>query len=120
MTIDSRRPPTFWVKGLFAMKITWAACFASLVGVAGIGLAPLSSAADGQTGRQVSRLDGKMEAVVDAQGNLHVPSSYRADYEFLGSWAIAADKGVGSSQIHNVYATPGTIAVAGAPGAAGV
>jgi len=92
------------------MKITWAACFASLVGVAGIGLALLSSAADGQTGRQVSRLDGKMEAVVDAQGNLHVPSSYRANYEFLGSWAIAADKGVGSSQIHNVYATPGTIA----------
>ena len=77
------------------MKITCAPCFASLVGVAGIGLALLSSAADGQTGLPMPRPDGKLEAVADAQGNLHVPSSYRADYEFLGTWAIAADKGVG-------------------------
>jgi hypothetical protein len=48
--------------------------------------------------------------VVDAQGNLHVPSNYRAAYEYLGTWAIAADKGVGSSQLHTVYANPGTIA----------
>ena len=50
------------------------------------------------------------KAVVDAQGNLHVPSGYRAAYEFLGTWAIAVDHGVGSSEIHNVYVTPGTIA----------
>ena len=56
------------------------------------------------------RPDGKPETVVDAQGNLHVPSSYRAAYEFLGTWAIAANKGVGSSEIHNVYASPGSIA----------
>ena len=32
-----------------------------------------------------------------------VPSGYRAAYEFLGTWAIAIDHGVGSSEIHNVY-----------------
>jgi hypothetical protein len=46
---------------------------------------------------------------VDAKGNLHVPSNYRQTYEYLGSWAIAADKGSGSKQIHEVYASPGTI-----------
>ena len=92
------------------MKTIHVVCLASLAAVAAIGLALLSSAADGQTGPRVSRADGNLEAVVDAQGTLHVPSSYRADYEFLGTWAIATDKGVGSSAIHNVYATPGTIA----------
>jgi len=58
----------------------------------------------------MARADGKPEAVADARGNLHVPSGYPEVYEFLGTWAIAADKQVGSSQIHNVYATPGTIA----------
>ena len=57
-----------------------------------------------------SRGDGKLEAVVDGDGNLHIPSSYRAAYEFLGAWAVAVDKGEGSREIHNVYATPGTIA----------
>ena len=92
------------------MKTIHVVCLASLAAVAAVGLALLSSAADGQTGPRVSRPDRNLEAVVDAQGTLHVPSSYRADYEFLGTWAIAADKGVGSSAIHNVYATPGTIA----------
>ena len=92
------------------MKTIHVVCLASLTAVAAVGLALLSSAADGQTGPRVSRPDRNLEAVVDAQGTLHVPSSYRADYEFLGTWAIAADKGVGSSAIHNVYATPGTIA----------
>ncbi|MGH9396771.1 MAG: cytochrome P460 family protein [Terriglobia bacterium] len=48
--------------------------------------------------------------VVDAQGNLRVPAHYRTSYQFLGSWAIAADKGQGSKGIHIVYASPGTIA----------
>ncbi len=91
------------------MKITHAACCA-LAAVAAVGLALLSSAADGQTGLRMSRPDGKLEAVVDAQGYLHVPSSYRAAYEFLGTWAIAAAKGIGSSEMHSVYATPGTMA----------
>lgn len=49
-------------------------------------------------------------AVVDANGNLRVPAHYRTSYQFLGSWAIAADKGQGSKALHLVYASPGTIA----------
>src|SRR5262249_12906840 len=30
--------------------------------------------------------------------------------ELLGSWAVAADQGQGSKQLHVVYASPGTIA----------
>jgi len=86
------------------------ASLVSLVAIAAVVLALLSPAADGQSELRTSRADRKVEAVVDAQGNLHVPSSYRAAYEFLGTWAIAADKGGGSSELHSVYATPGTIA----------
>jgi hypothetical protein len=49
------------------------------------------------------------EGVVDANGNLRVPAGYRTSYQFLGSWAIAADKGQGSQGLHVVYASPGTI-----------
>ena len=82
----------------------------SLVAIAAVVLALLSPAADGQNELRTSRADRPVEAVVDTQGNLHVPSDYRAAYEFLGTWAIAADKGSGSRELHNVYATPGTIA----------
>ena len=82
----------------------------SLVAIAAVVLALLSPAADGQNELRTSRADRPVEAVVDTQGNLHVPSDYRAAYEFLGTWAIAADKGSGSSELHSVYATPGTIA----------
>ncbi len=81
-----------------------------LVAIAAVVLALLSPAADGQSELRMSRADAKREAVVNARGDLHVPSNYRAAYEFLGTWAIAAAKGVGSSELHNVYATPGTIA----------
>src|SRR5262245_12790926 len=96
----------------FTMKRA-AAYFAphvSPVMLAAIVLALRSSIVDGQSAQRMSRADEKPEAVVDAQGNLHVPSSYRANYEFLGTWAIAADKGVGSKEVHNVYASPGAIA----------
>jgi hypothetical protein len=49
------------------------------------------------------------EAVVDANGNLHVPADYRTMYQFLGTWAVAADQGQGSDELHVVYASPGTI-----------
>ena len=39
-----------------------------------------------------------------------MPEDYRAAYQFLGAWAIAADQGNGSQQLHVVYASPGTIA----------
>src|SRR5262249_17122772 len=97
-------------EGLLAMKIAQVVCLSSLAAAAAAGVALLSSAADGQTGPRMARGDGKLENVADIQGNLHVPSDYRAVYEFLGTWAIAADKGAGSSEMHDVYATPGTIA----------
>ena len=81
-----------------------------LVATAAVVLALLSPAADGQSELRTSRAEAKPEAVVSAQGDLHVPSDYRAAYEFLGTWAITADKGGGSSELHSVYATPGTIA----------
>ena len=36
--------------------------------------------------------DPKTETVVDASGNLRVPGDYRAAYQSLGSWAVAATK----------------------------
>lgn len=48
--------------------------------------------------------------VVDANGNLRVPENYRTLYQALGTWAIAADSGRGSKEMHEVYASPGAIA----------
>ena len=83
------------------------ASLVSLVAIAAVVLALLSPAADGQSELRTSRADRKVEAPVDAQGNLHVPSSYRAAYEFLGAWAIGADKSVGSSELHDGRARAG-------------
>ena len=47
--------------------------------------------------------------VVDAKGNLRVPENYRTGYQALGTWAVAADSGRGSKELHVVYASPGTI-----------
>jgi hypothetical protein len=49
-------------------------------------------------------------SISDAHGNLHVPADYRRDYQFLGTWAVAADKGPGAKQMHAVYASPGAVA----------
>jgi hypothetical protein len=81
-----------------------------LLAVAAVVLTLGSMAADGQSERRLSRSDATPAAVVDQQGNLHVPPNYRAAYEFLGAWAIAANKGVGSSELHAVYAKSGTTA----------
>jgi len=53
---------------------------------------------------------GDRPTVVDAMGNIHVPADYRTQYQFLGSWAVAADQGKGSDSIHTVYGSPGVIA----------
>ena len=74
------------------MKIAHVAGLASLAAVAAVGLALLSSAADGRRDLRMSRADGPQEAAVDAQGNLHAPSNYRAAHEFLGTWAIAVNR----------------------------
>src|SRR5277367_750152 len=56
------------------------------------------------------------DAVADAEGALRVPSAYRSMYEYLGTWAITADKGEGSKQLHSVYASPGAVAAFRADG----
>ena len=85
------------------------ASLVSLIVIAGVVLVLWLSVAGGQSELRLSRADVKQEAVVNARGEMHVPSDYRTAYEFLGAWAIAAGKQVGSSELHNVYATPGTI-----------
>ena len=50
------------------------------------------------------------DAIADADGALRVPADYRSMYEYLGTWAVAADKGEGSKQLHSVYASPGAVA----------
>jgi hypothetical protein len=52
---------------------------------------------------------GPTANVVDAAGHLRVPADYRTLYQALGSWAIAADSGQGSKEMHAVYASPGAI-----------
>jgi hypothetical protein len=49
-------------------------------------------------------------SVVDPKGNLSVPHGYRATYQYLGSWAVAADQGPGAKELHVVYASPGVVA----------
>ena len=53
---------------------------------------------------------GPTANVVDAAGHLRVPADYQILYQALGSWAIAADSGQGSKEIHVIYASPGAIA----------
>jgi hypothetical protein len=57
----------------------------------------------------VGQASGTVEKVADAKGNLHVPNDYRTRYRFIGSWAIAADAGSGSKEMHTVYASPGAV-----------
>lgn len=58
-------------------------------------------------GLMSGRAEGGPEEIVDAQGALHVPQNYRSTYQMLGSWAVAAEQGPGSKEIHSVYASPG-------------
>ncbi|WFU39126.1 cytochrome P460 family protein [Bradyrhizobium sp. CB82] len=60
---------------------------------------------------QAIAIDGvrQTQAAVDAQGALRVPPDYQTTYESLGSWAIAADEGQGSKELHVVLASPGSI-----------
>src|SRR5262245_13531628 len=92
---------------IVAAQVAWCV---PLVAVVAVVLAFWSSIVDGQNDLRMSRVDRKAESVVDARWCLHVPSSHRSDYEFLGTWAVANDSGVGSKQLHNVYASPGAIA----------
>jgi hypothetical protein len=78
--------------------------------VAAVGISAIVAlAAYGQVDTTASRNESKWKAVVDEGGNLHVPDDYRTTYQSLGSWAVAADQGHGSKELHVVYASPGTI-----------
>ncbi len=82
----------------------WAASFA----VATVTLASFLSGALGQS--QTAPASQPVAPPVDAAGNLHVPADYQLAYEYLGSWAVADESGKGSKDLHDVYASPGTIA----------
>ena len=79
------------------------------ISIAGIS-AMLAIAAHGQMDTARSSNGQKAEAVEDAAGNLHVPDAYLTTYQSLGTWAVSADQGKGSKELHLVYASPGTIA----------
>ncbi len=84
-----------------------------IAGVLCVALAGLSvTVAVSAYGQTETRLPykGPTAAVVDGKGNMHVPADYQTTYQMLGSWAVAADSGPGSKQLHVVYASPGTIA----------
>jgi hypothetical protein len=84
------------------MKIESTIRVGSLAALALIaGVAPPLCAADAQQ---------KRAAAVDSRGSLQVPSDYRVAYQYLGAWAIADEKGAGSKQLHDVYASPGAVA----------
>jgi Cytochrome P460 len=90
------------------------------VNIVGIGFAGISIViavtAHGQLNTATSNNEPETEMVVDTNGNLHVPKAYRTTYQSLGSWAVAADQGQGSKELHVVYASPGTIAAYGESG----
>ena len=84
----------------------------SILGLSLVGLFTVISAAahNSVAGRDVTKNQSNAaEAVVDPNGNLRVPVDYRTSYQFLGSWAIANDKGQGAKGLHVVYASPGAL-----------
>jgi len=81
---------------------------AAAAGAAGL-LAVVAVVVGGQIGSVAADNDLKAVAAVDANGNLHAPDAYRTTYQLLGTWAVAADQGSGSEELHVVYASPGTI-----------
>ena len=75
-----------------------------------VSLVAVSAAVYGQLREAAATNGSRTEAIVDANGNLRVPTDYRTAYQFLGSWGVAADQGQGSKEVHVVYASPETSA----------
>jgi hypothetical protein len=83
----------------------------AMIAVAAMGQAPTCTMIGQTPTCTIASSDGSTwSSVVDANGNLHVPDDYRATYQFLGTWAVASDRGPGSKELHVVYASPGTVA----------
>jgi hypothetical protein len=70
--------------------------------IVGFGVLALAGAAALSTGLA-------QPAGVVAGDKLRVPENYRMAYQSLGAWAIAADSGGGSKEMHDVFASPGAI-----------
>jgi Cytochrome P460 len=87
--------------------VKWLAMTASVA--AGVVGATLLSRSTDSTAAELM-YSSEAHSAVDAAGNLRVPEGYPGTYEYLGSWAIADEKGAGAKQIHEVFASPGTIA----------
>jgi len=83
-------------------------CFMKILGAVVLTLLVLLPASR-QPG-MTATTDPGTEKVVDAGGNLRVPGDYRTAYQVLDGWAVAADQGQGSKEIHVVYASPGATA----------
>jgi Cytochrome P460 len=81
--------------------------FVSTLAVTALGgmIVVCSPQAGAQTGAS-----GANQPVADASGNIHVPENYRENYQHLGAWAVAAEPGAGSKELHDVYASPGAVA----------
>jgi hypothetical protein len=78
------------------------------LGIAGIAALIAIAALASMQATAISSVS-KTEEAVDAKGNLRVPREYRTTYRPLGSWAIAADEGRGSKELHVVLASPGSV-----------
>lgn len=82
-----------------------------VIGAAGFGLLSLVAlTATGPTALSATAAEANAATVVDKKGMLRVPADYRATYEYLGTWAVAADAAEGSKGLHFVYASLGTTA----------
>ena len=84
------------------------------IAAVGIGIAGLSAitaiAAHWRMGPNAPSNRAAAETILAADGDLRVPDGYRSTYQFLGSWAVAVDQGLGSKELHVVYASPGSVA----------
>jgi hypothetical protein len=79
------------------------------LGIWGIGAATIAILGYGAMKATAAADPSSAATVVDAAGKLRVPQDYRTTYQSLGSWAIAADEGRGSKEVHVVLASPGSI-----------
>ena len=79
------------------------------MGISAVVTAAIAVAGYGQLKAIAWANPSHVASAVDADGRLHVPDGYRTTYELLGSWAIAADEGRGSKELHVVLASPGSI-----------
>jgi Cytochrome P460 len=80
--------------------------------VAGIGVVCMSAiVAVAADDRQETTASGSKSGTqaVDVNGSLRLPDGFRTIYQLLGIWAVAADEGQGSRELHIVRASPGAI-----------